>query len=304
LQINRLFGIVYMLLNKKITTAKELSEHFEVSPRTIYRDIEILCQSGIPIYMTKGKGGGISLMENFILNKSFLSEEEQQEILSALNTLQITTNADTKQILNKLNAFFGDKQSDWIEVDFSNWNNNEEERLKFDQLKEAILKHHVISFLYYNSSGQKSQRTVEPYKMIFRGQAWYLYGYCRDKKDFRYFKITRIRELQIQMEYYSYQPEKNHRTMEPIEGSDTPSVEVLLRIDSQMGYRVYDEFPQEAITINKDGSFTIKTMMYTSNSWIYSYIMSYEDHIEVLQPEELRKEIVQRYQNVLKKYYI
>lgn len=300
MQISRLFEIVYLLMNKKNTTARELCEHFEVSQRTIYRDIEILCQAGIPIYTTKGKGGGISLMENFVLNKSVLSEEEQKEILSALSGFHAATNTDTNQVLNKLNTLFGVKQFDWIEVDFSNWNRNEEEKQKFHELKEAILNLNVICFHYYNSYGQASQRTVEPYKMIFRGQAWYLYGYCRGKMDFRYFKTTRIRELLVQKEHYNYHPQNASSNEEPPNPSANQTVEVKLKIDAEFGYRVYDEFPIEAISQFPDGSFLIQATMTTGN-WLMGYLMSYEDHIEILQPKELREQLVKIYNNALAK---
>jgi predicted DNA-binding transcriptional regulator YafY len=206
MQINRLFEIVYILMNKKSTTTKELSEHFEVSQRTIYRDIETLCQAGIPIYTTKGKGGGIGLLEHFILNKSLLSDQEQSDILSALQGLKATSYADTDKVLSKLNSMFGNKGQDWIEVDFSYWNSNEEDKQKFGQLKDAILSHRIIQFDYYNSYGQESHRTLEPGKLVFKGQAWYLYGYCRDKKDERFFKISRIKSLQIDNVTFSPSP--------------------------------------------------------------------------------------------------
>jgi predicted DNA-binding transcriptional regulator YafY len=290
-------------MNKKNTTAKELCEHFEVSQRTIYRDIDTLCQAGIPIYTSKGKGGGISLMENFVLNKSVLSEEEQKEILSALNGFQAATNTDTNQVLSKLNALFGDKQANWIEVDFSNWNRNDGEKLKFNQLKDAILNRSVVSFKYYNSTSQVSQRTVEPYKLIFRGQAWYLYGYCRDKKAFRCFKTTRIRELILQKEHYTNPPRNAPKKMEAPALPSLPTIEVKLRIDGKLGYRIYDEFPIEAITQCPDGSFLIQTDM-NSGSWLYGYLMSYEDHIEVIEPIELREKLVQIYKNALNKNII
>ena len=130
MQISRLFEIVYILMNKKNTTAKELSEHFEVSQRTIYRDIDTLSQAGIPIYTNKGKGGGIGLMEHFVLNKSVLSEQEQNDILSALQGFKVTSYSDTNQVLSKLNSLFGSKNTDWIEVDFSYWNSKEEDKPK------------------------------------------------------------------------------------------------------------------------------------------------------------------------------
>lgn len=302
MQISRLFEIVYLLMNKKNMTARELSEHFEVSQRTIYRDIETLCQAGIPIYTSKGKGGGIALMENFVLNKSVLSEQEQNEILSALSLLKVTTNEENGQVLSKLGALFGNKRSDWIEVDFSNWNSTEEDKHKFSLLKDAIMNYCVITFQYYNSNGECSLRRVEPYKMVFRSQAWYLFGYCREKKNMRYFKISRIRELHKEDEHFQLSRKEYHSCSDPPYTVTDDSLPVHLRISPELGFRVYDEFPQEAIKVEADGSFNIRTNLGVG-SWLPGYLMSFEDYLEVLEPQYLREEMIRKYQLALKKYH-
>ncbi len=300
MQISRLFEIVYILMNKKNTTAKELCEHFEVSQRTIYRDIETLCQAGIPIYTTKGKGGGISLMEHFVLNKSLLSEQEQNEILSALSGFKATTNIDSDRVINKLCALFGNKSMDWIEVDFSNWGNNELDKSKFNQLKEAILSHNVLTFYYYNSNGQGSHRSIEPYKLMFRGQAWYLYGYCRDKKDSRYFKVSRIRDMQIGDETFPYNPAIAKPSEKSQIADSYPTFPIVLKLDAEMGYRVYDEFSGAHIQQNEDGSFIVRTVLH-GGSWLTGYLMSFEDHLSIIEPKELRDDILQKYNNAISK---
>lgn len=301
MQISRLFEIVYILMNKRNTTARELSERFEVSQRTIYRDIETLCQAGIPIYTTKGKGGGISLMENFVLNKSVLSEQEQNEILSALSLFKVTTNEDSGQVLSKLGALFGNKRSDWIEVDFSNWNSTEEDKHKFSLLKDSIMSYCVISFQYYNSNGERSLRHVEPYKLVFRSQAWYLFGYCRDRKDVRYFKISRIRELHREDEHFQMSQKVYRSCSEPPVTISYKSMPVHLRISPEMGFRVYDEFPQEAIRVEPDGSFDIHTSL-DQGHWLAGYLMSFEDYLEILEPQHLRDEMIEKHKNALERY--
>ncbi|MDR0286975.1 MAG: HTH domain-containing protein, partial [Clostridiales bacterium] len=121
MQVNRLFEIIYILLNKKMITAKELAEHFDVSQRTIYRDIDLLSLAGIPVYTEKGKNGGISLLPEFVLNKSILSEQEQNEILSALQGLSTVKTAETDQVLKKLSTIFNKNTVNWLDVDFSDW---------------------------------------------------------------------------------------------------------------------------------------------------------------------------------------
>ena len=301
MQINRLFEIVYILMNKKITTAKELSEHFEVSQRTIYRDIETLCQAGIPIYTNKGKGGGIGLMEHFVLNKSVLSEQERNDILSALQGFKATSYSDTDQVLSKLNSMFGNKNSDWIEVDFTYWNNNEEDKIKFQLLKESILNQKVIQFKYNNSYGEESHRIVEPRKLFFKGQAWYLYGYCRDKTDLRYFKISRIKDLHIETEVFDAPPATDNEKVEVPPRETHNMISADLKVDAEMAYRIFDEFPQEAIVKNEDGSFLIHAKL-QAGGWLLGYLMSYEDHLEILKPIELREKLIDKYKNALKKY--
>jgi predicted DNA-binding transcriptional regulator YafY len=303
MQINRLFEIVYILMNKKTTTAKELSQHFEVSQRTIYRDIEALCQAGIPIYTSKGKGGGIGLMEHFVLNKSVLSDQEQNDILSALQGFKATSYSDTDQVLSKLNSMFGNKNADWIEVDFTYWNNNEEDKTKFHMLKESILNRIVIQFEYYNSYGEESHRIVEPRKLIFKGQAWYLYGYCRDKTDLRYFKISRIKDLHIETEVFEAPPSTDNEKVEIPTRENHNMVNVDFKVDAEMAYRIFDEFPREAIVKNEDGTFLIHATL-QAGGWLLGYLMSYEDHLEILKPIELREQIINNYKNALKKYEI
>ena len=115
LQINRLLEIVYALLRQKTVTAKELAERFNVSQRTIYRDIDTLSLAGIPVYTEKGKNGGISLLPEFVLSKSFLSEQEQNEILSALQGLSNIKTAETNQVLQKLSSIFNKSAANWLE---------------------------------------------------------------------------------------------------------------------------------------------------------------------------------------------
>lgn len=299
MQIDRLFGIVYLLLQKKALTAAELAERFEVSVRTIYRDIEVLTNSGIPIYTTQGKGGGISILENFVLNKSVLSDEEQKKILMALETANAAQSAETGSLLQKLGCLFQKSDTNWIEVDFSDWNQNQESRQIFDRLKQAIPEHRVISFVYHSTKGESFDRIVEPLKLVFKGQSWYLYGYCRKRQDFRFFKLTRIEHLHILAEIFSR--EMPSRLCLNNNGSYTGEmIPLVLKIDSSMSFRVYDEF-WGAATQNEGGSFLVH-MQFPKGDWLYGYLLSFGDKLEVLAPEEIRDGIKKILDSAKKKY--
>lgn len=299
MQINRLLEIVYILLDKKMITAKELSERFEVSQRTIYRDIDALSEAGIPVYANKGKGGGIRLLDNFVLNKSVLSEKEQIDILSALHGLNALNVPDIEPVLEKLGAMFKKNNENWIDVDFSRWGSDSDERKKFSLIKSAILNKKVITFNYFSTYGEKTARTLEPLKLIFKGQSWYIYGFCRLKKDFRLFKITRIKDLGCFEE--SFERDIPENIWSESKKGNVKSIKLVLKIDAKMSYRVYDEFEEENIQKNSDGSFNV-TAYFVEDEWVYGYILSFGNYAEVLEPIHMCKIIKEKLEESLKKY--
>ena len=139
MQIQRMFEIVYILLQKRRVTAKELAEHFEVSTRTIYRDLDALSMAGIPLYTNKGHQGGIFLMEDYVLHRSMFSEEEQQKLMAALQSYHIADPQDVDSLLTKLSSTFSAKLTNWIDVDFVDWGSDHSANRKFLLLKDAIL---------------------------------------------------------------------------------------------------------------------------------------------------------------------
>jgi predicted DNA-binding transcriptional regulator YafY len=299
MQINRLFEIVYILLNKKTITAKELAERFEVSMRTIYRDIDTLSAAGIPIYTSKGKGGGISLLENFVLNKSMLTDMEQNEILTSLQGLSAVKLPDIEPVLNKLSVLFNKKGVNWIDIDFSHWGSDASEKEKFNDIKSSILNCNLVTFDYYSSYGEKTERTVEPIKLLFKGQSWYLYGFCKAKSDFRIFKITRISNLHCENENFSRDiPDDIWEAFEPFSNN---MVTLVLRIDGKMAYRIFDEFNKEHIKRNEDGTFNV-VATYPEDEWVYGFIMSFGSYAEVVEPEYIRNIIRKRFEDGLNKY--
>jgi predicted DNA-binding transcriptional regulator YafY len=299
MQVNRLFEIIYILLDKNIVTAKELAEKFEVSQRTIYRDIETLSTSGIPVYMSKGKGGGISILSNFVLNKAILTEEEKSEILSSIRAVNALSFNDSKpeKVLKKLNNILGENDTDWIEVDFSNWGNSKIEKETFNNLKSAILSKKVVKFDYSSSKGENISREVCPLKLYFKGQSWYMYGYCRIRNDYRFFKLRRIKDLYISEDIFNIKVPKNIMKEDNIFYDEF--ITLKMRISSKMAYRIYDEF--EDFKRQDDGSFIV-TIEYPKGEWLFSYISSFGEECEVLEPQEMRKEIKNKIKKMLLNY--
>lgn len=191
---HRLFRILYCLLEKERVTAPELAQKMEVSVRTIYRDIDRLSGAGVPIYCNPGKGGGIFLMNSFVLDKSLLSEAEREDVLLSLQGLEALKGES--QALEKLKSLFQASTENWIRVDFTDWRNQKYQADLFDIVKQAIFQKCLISFLYRGQEKEET-RIVEPLQLVFKSQAWYLYGFCRSKQDFRLFKLSRVSQCQI-----------------------------------------------------------------------------------------------------------
>lgn len=296
MQIHRLFEIIYLLLNKGKLTASELAEHFEVSTRTIYRDVELLSSSGIPIYMTKGKGGGVSLLSNFVLNKTMLTEEEKRDILSSLQAVKAVSLTQTPTAIQKLSSLFGSEKDNWIEIDFSGWANAESEASLFDTLKSAILTRQKVRFLYH-SSADSIIRIVEPLKLCFKGQGWYLYGYCTLRQDYRFFKLRRIKELASLNESFDRETPAKVLTAAPSFQDDF--VTITLKLSEQMAFRVYDEFPQYSRL--PDNRFLVHLTM-PKGEWIYQYLATFGEYCEVLEPENMRLQIKEKLQKTLASY--
>ncbi|RIU90163.1 helix-turn-helix transcriptional regulator [Oceanobacillus picturae] len=288
--ISRHFEIIYLLLDRKVVTAKELSEHFEASTRTIYRDVDVLSGAGIPIYANKGRGGGISLLEGYSFNASMLTSDEQEDILVGLQTLAVTEFPNTDLILKKVARLFKKQTTNWIDVDFSPWGSGEKKKQLFILLRDAISQQFVVYFRYFNSLGEQSVREVEPIQLLFKKNAWYLSGYCLGREDFRIFKISRMDQVGVSDQTFTMRSTEDAIKDAEKQIGET-SIPIKIRISSQGAYRVYDEFDDHMITKNKDGSYTV-VANFPVGTWLDSYLLSFGTLIEDIHPVYLRERLL------------
>ena len=307
--LERLISIIYILMNKGTVTAGELAERFEVSTRTIYRDIEALSIAGIPVYCKKGKNGGISLTEEFVLNKMLITKEEQQEILAALVGLQeteVSGEMKEQEILTKLGEFFKEEPVPWVQIDLSDWSGLR--RQMYEDIKRAILTHHVIEFDYYGQNRPMSHRVVEPVQLQFKEYTWYLRAYCRERNAFRTFKLFRMQRLFVQEETFVQKKEPtwenplsegNQETQSQVQ--EFPVTPLTIWIDKKEAYRVYDRFDESELEQLPDGNFLVRCA-YPLDEWVYSLILWFGPSAKVLEPECIRVEVQKRIKRMLENY--
>lgn len=297
MQESRLFRIVYYLLENGKATAPELAQKFEVSIRTIYRDIDAISSAGIPIYAAQGKGGGISILSDYTLEKSFFSEQEREQILMALQGIMATTGKTSDELLTKLSGLFQMKYTKWIEVDFSDWVQGKPQQNTFVLIKNAIFQKKVISFCYFNSKGNNSKRNARPICLVFKSKDWYLYAFCLLRNDYRFFKLTRIRQVEMLSDTFTqdFTPIRIEKQIH-IEKTIT----VKLKFDRRIAFRVYDEFTDN-ITEDTQGNLYVQVNL-PDNEILYSYLLSFAEYVEVLEPQCIRKQIKKRLQKMQEKY--
>jgi len=325
MQINRLFEMVYILMNKKKMTARELAGHFEVSQRTIYRDIEILNGAGIPVSANKGKGGGIELPENFLLDASSFSGQERSEIVFALQSFRALKYVNADNVLKKLSAIFSKDAVDWIEVDFSEWSIDGKE--KFNVVKSAIVNKSCLSFDYFGANGEKTHRTVYPMQLWFKQNAWYIKAFCLMRRDYRLFKISRAKNIAVSESNFevadlfgleAFHPDTRGRDGEFFydhedgaapESADTKTeakgpknnVELKLLVDASYAHKIFDEFEEKNIETDERGNYIIDAV-FPEDEWLYGYILSFGHGAEVMEPLYFRDKIMERLEKTLERY--
>ena len=294
---NRLFRILYYILEKEKVTANELADKFEVSVRTIYRDIDSISSVGVPIFTTQGKGGGIKIDNEYILNKSLFDANEKEQIIAALQGLEKTNKVYKSELITKLSALFKIKNSNWIEIDFTSWGSNNTYQDLFNALKTVIINKNIISFSYNSSKGEKINRKVKPIRLLFKEQDWYLYAFCLLRNDFRYFKLSRMKDLEVLAINYEDNFEnavlKKELKYENI-------VNIKLKFDKSVAFRVYDEF-NEAIEEDEKGNLYVEIKI-PNNYKLYNYIFSFGSNVEILEPKEIRNQFKNMINEIAKKY--
>lgn len=295
MQESRLFKIVYYLLQKKQATAAELAKEYEVSVRTIYRDIDRLSEAGIPIYAENGRKGGIHLLEDYALDKVLLSKEQKEEILATLQSVTVIGAKQEDEVLKKLSALFQMNADNWFEVDFTRWGEKSSDLEKFETVKRAVIERRVLKISYESTYGTSSQRAIYPLKLLYKSKEWYVKAYCTQKKAYRLFKLNRIIEWEVSQEKFA--------PMEfPVyDEKEQNNQRVILRFASNMAYRVYDEFERSQVKRLENQQLEVIAHM-PVDEWLIGYLLSFAGQVEVIEPVEIRKTLAQRALHIYEKY--
>ena len=289
MKIDRLIGIISILLQKEKVTAPYLAEKFEVSRRTINRDVENLCKAGIPIVTEQGKNGGISIAEGYKVDKTLFTSGEIQAILSGLKSLDSVSGSNRYQLLmDKLSCGSNDYvgASGPVVINLSSWYQSSLPP-KFELIKDAIERKKKIEFHYYGPGGDNT-RLLEPCLLIFEWSSWYVWGYCLLRDDFRMFKLNRMDQIRCTNEDCEKREIPLYH-MDPRKVSWTKGVEVTAEFDKSMKWRLIEEFGINSFSENADGRL-LMNIGWSDQESLFSWLLGFRDCVRIIEPVEYQKD--------------
>lgn len=300
MKIDRLIGILSVLLQEEKTTAPLLAERFEVSRRTISRDIDDLCRAGIPIQTVQGYEGGIRIMDGYRMDRTILTSRDMQMILAGLRGLDsVSGSRNYEQLMEKLQTgssrFLSGRDS--LLIDLSSWY-KDSLAPKIEEIQNAIENRHLLGFRYYAPSGD-SGRIIEPYYIVFKWSSWYVWGWCTDRKDFRMFKLNRMDNVrETDTEFILRQvpmPDLSNEKIFP------GKIKVKAVFEPDMKWRLVEEFGPDCFTEQDDGRLLF-TADYTDLDSLVTWILTFGEKVQLLEPEEARNRIAGTAQKLTKIY--
>lgn len=299
MKIDRLIGILSILLQQKKVTAPYLAEMFEVSRRTINRDIEDICKAGIPLTTTQGANGGIAIMEGYKIDKTLLSSAELQSILAGLKSLDSVAGTNQyRQLIDKLAVSGGASQPDnHIVIDLSSHYKNSLAP-KFETIKKAIDQRQLIAFYYYSPKGESS-RLIEPYLIVYQWSSWYIWGYCLERSDYRHFKLNRLWDLQMLEKTYEPRNLPEYNSQEQL--AMPSQIHLVAEFDPVMKWRLIDEYGMDCYQMTNEGKLRFE-FYFSNKENLFSWLLSFGDGVELIEPEALRKDFSMIVKKIGKKY--
>lgn len=300
MKVDRLVSIILILLDKKRISAQELADMFEVSLRTIYRDMDAISMAGIPIRSTSGVGGGYEIMPKYKIDKNVFSTADLSALLMGLSGLShIVQGDELVHTLAKVKSFIPADQikdievkANQISIDLRPWMGNRNIQPYLETIQTALQERRLLTFTYTDRHGNQSRRTVEPYQLVLKSSHWYFQGYCYKRNDFRLFRLSRI--LTLRMEEDTFMPRDFPKPLLDIDDIvATMQTTITLRIHKSIIDRILDYCSYDQISPDDDAHYIVH-FPFIENDYYYDMLLSFGSKCECLEPASIREEIRRR----------
>ncbi|MEK3734841.1 MULTISPECIES: helix-turn-helix transcriptional regulator [Paenibacillus] len=305
MKLERLISIIYKLLNHDVLSASKLAEEFQVSQRTIYRDIDAICAAGFPVVSYQGTNGGYGMIDGYKMDRTLLGSYDVNTLITVLQGLStVFEDERVNGTIERLQTIGPEHRTMNLSVDFENLQTDPE---ALRQLREAITERHVVRFDYINANNERLTRHIEPLRLHFKHRNWYVYGYCRVRQDYREFRLSRMLNFTRTQDIFEPHPEMLNEAAEAAVSEQQQQdqwKEVVLQVKPDALAEVMDQFRQGDKQFHPDGSMTIRIPVHEplKARWLRSILLSFGSGVEVLEPTELRGVLREALHNTLKLY--
>lgn len=306
MQQDVLFSILTILLTKRKVSRAYLADRFSLSPRTISRYLRTLEDAGIPIACEPGRHGGVMLYDDYTLDRTFLSEAETLRIKDALRRTESEFDDKVNRaIAEKLDSMekvrerdgYAVKQDDlYIDCDY------EQAALirpKIKLFSSAIEQLRIVEIKYTDARGYESFRSIEPYTLVFKAGAWYVYAVCRLRGDFRLFKLTRIRDMRITSKSFTRAESKLVEKL---------GLEYYNEIYADLEFEFFPTVTDSIVdwlgsdAVKERGTKLYATAEVPLNDALYKKLLGYGSSIKVISPPELAERLTEEARLMLRVY--
>lgn len=305
MKLERLIAMIYKLLNHEVLSASMLAEEFQVSPRTIYRDIDVICAAGIPVVSYQGMNGGYGIMDGYKMDKSLLGSYDVNSLITVLHSLSTIFEDERAQgTIERLQTIGPEHQASNLSVDL------ETHRTVTDALpylRAGILERKIVRFDYINANNERTTRDIEPVRLDFKYRSWYIYGFCRTRREYREFRVSRILNLSLTQETFHLRHEVPGERVLPDKAQREKLEEledVVILVGPEALAEAVDQFSQADKQFHDDGSMTMRISVHQplKAKWLWSILLGFGGGAEVLEPPALRAMIQEQLKSALKRY--
>ncbi|MDA1567923.1 YafY family protein [Bacillus cereus] len=301
MKLERLLSIIFKLLNNEIFSASSLADEFQVSPRTIYRDIEAICAAGIPVVSYQGTNGGFGIIKGYKFDKSLMGSYDILNLITVLSSLSnIFKDKEIEHTIDRLKLLDTNSNNKSLLVDLES---HRTELNSLMNLRKAILEKKVTHFNYVSNKNEFTSREVEPIHLHYKFRNWYLYGYCRERQNYREFRLSRMMDVTLTQEKFL----QNHEIKEEAFYSNRNLVgfeDVVIWVSPNSLAEALDQFQKFSKTINDDGSMTITISVYQplQAGWLKSILLSFGSGAKIVKPMELQSNLIDEAKKIIKVY--
>ncbi|WP_144467743.1 helix-turn-helix transcriptional regulator [Bacillus toyonensis] len=301
MKLERLISIIFKLLNNEILSASSLADEFQVSPRTIYRDIEAICAAGIPVVSYQGTNGGFGIIKGYKFDKSLMGSYDILNLITVLSSLSnIFKDKEVEHTIDRLKLLDTNSNNKSLLVDLES---HKTEPNSLMNLRKAIHEKKVIHFNYISNKNEFTSREVEPIHLHYKFRNWYMYGYCRERQNYREFRVSRMMGVTLTQEGFL----QNHEIKDEAFYSNRNLVgveDVVIWVSPNSLAEALDQFVNSSKTINDDGSMTITISVYQplQAEWLKSILLSFGSGAKVVKPMELQSILINEAKKIIKVY--